>query len=159
MRKVIFGLLAMLLMATACSSIDCPINNRAYTKYRLQGNVKTLTDTLTVLTKRQDGQDTILLNKSVGKDSFELPMSYIRTVDELYFALTNKLNQTTHDTVRITKTNYPHFESVDCPLAYFHTITGVSTTLHNIDSIVVNSSNVTYDISQPHFYIYFKSGH
>ena len=96
MRKVIFGLLAMLLMATACSSIDCPINNRAYTKYRLQGNVKTLTDTLTVLTKRQDGQDTILLNKSVGKDSFELPMSYIRTVDELYFALTNKLNQTRH---------------------------------------------------------------
>ena len=132
MRKVIFGLLAMLLMATACSSIDCPINNRAYTKYRLQGNVK---------------------------DSFELPMSYIRTVDELYFSLTNKLNQTTRDTVRITKTNYPHFESVDCPLAYFHTITGVSTTLHNIDSIVVNSSNVTYDISQPHFYIYFKSGH
>ena len=60
----------------ACSSIDCPLNNSVYARYKLAGKTKTLADTLTVFTHRHSSGDTILLNKLVEKDSFELPMSF-----------------------------------------------------------------------------------
>lgn len=57
---------------------------------------------------------------------------------------------------RVTKTNTPHFESVDCGVAYFHVITGVRYTRNAIDSIVINHKEVNYDATQQHFHIYFK---
>ena len=66
------------------------------------------------------------------------------------------LKATTLDTVTVTKENHPHFESVDCSPAYFHTITAVSTTHNAIDSVVIKNPDVNYDTSKKHFYIYFK---
>jgi hypothetical protein len=145
------GMLLTILILAACSSVDCPLNNTVYANYKLMGKVTTLPDMLTISTTRQDGSDSILINRQVNTDSFYLPMSYGLDVDTLYFQ-TNTLI----DTVWIEKTNHPHFESVDCGLNYFHTITGVSCTHNAIDSIVINKKEVTYDISQQHFYIYFK---
>ena len=119
----------------------------------------TLTDTLTILTARRDGQDTIIYNKGVKATSFSLPMSYTRDQDALFFLLKDTLGRTVRDTIRVSKTNTPHFESVDCAMSYFHTITAVSTSHHTIDSVVLINPNVTYDTSSPHFRIYFKSGH
>ncbi|MGI6242845.1 MAG: DUF6452 family protein [Prevotella sp.] len=146
----IYMILTVILLA-ACSSVDCPLNNTVYANYKLMGKVTTLPDTLTISTPRLDGFDTILINKQVNTDSFYLPMSYGQDVDILYFHTNTLL-----DTVWIEKTNQPHFESVDCGLNYFHTITGVRSTHNAIDSIVINKKEVTYDISQQHFYIYFK---
>ncbi|MBM6993212.1 MAG: hypothetical protein I3J02_08115 [Prevotella sp.] len=135
----------------ACSSVDCPLNNTVYTNYKLMGNVTTLPDTLTISTTRQNGSDSVLINQQVNTDSFTLPMSFGLDEDILFFQ-TNQLK----DTVWVAKTNRPHFESVDCGLNYFHTITGVKYTRNAIDSIVVKQKEVTYDASQTHFYIYFK---
>ena len=74
MRKLIVFIASALLLA-ACSSIDCPLNSRVFTKYKLAGNVKTLADTLTIYTTTALGKDSILINKDVKKDSFLLPMS------------------------------------------------------------------------------------
>ena len=155
MRSLILALAAGLFLA-ACSSIDCPLNNTVRSIYVLRKasdalRPDTLTDTLTVLTTRADGQDTILLNKSVKTDSLALPMSHVRDVDVLVFEL--------RDTLRVKKTNEAHFESVDCALSYFHTITAISSTHHAIDTVVLIHPSVTYDASQPHFHIRFKSGH
>lgn len=49
----------------ACSSIDCPLNNVVYAKYKLKGDVTKLEDYLTVTTKRADGNDTILLTSLI----------------------------------------------------------------------------------------------
>lgn len=144
------GLVGLLFFA-ACSSVDCPLNNVVYSNYRLEGPVRTLPDTLTISTVREDGLDSILINQQVNTDSFSLPVSYGHDEDVLYFR-TNHLM----DTVWVQKTNEPHFESVDCGLNYFHTITGVRFTRHAIDSIVINHKEVNYDVSQKHFYIYFK---
>ncbi len=141
----------MVALMAACSSIDCPLNNTVYTNYKLMGRVTTLPDTLTISTTRQDGFDSVIINKQVNTDSFSLPISYGQDVD-IFFVQTNTLL----DTIRVEKTNEPHFESVDCGLNYFHTITGVSSTHYAIDSIVINHKSVTYDASQKHFYIYFK---
>ncbi len=145
------SMLVMVLLLAACSSVDCPLNNTVYSNYKLMGKVTTLTDTLTILTKRQNGSDTVLINQQVNTDSFSLPVSYGQEVDELYFH-TNALR----DTVWVSKTNEPHFESVDCGLNYFHTIQGVRFTRNAIDSIVIKHKEVNYDVSKQHFYIYFK---
>lgn len=138
-------------LMAACSSVDCPLNNTVYTNYLLQGPVQTLPDTLTITTMREDGLDSVLINRQVNTDSFSLPMSYGKPEDVLYFQ-TNHLR----DTVWVEKTNEPHFESVDCGLNYFHTITGVRYTRHAIDSVVVINKSVNYDVSKKHFHIYFK---
>ena len=141
----------LVLIVASCSSVDCPLNNTVYANYVLRGPVTTMPNTLTILTHRQDGTDSILINQQVNTDSFTLPVSYAQTEDVLVFH-TGHLT----DTVVIEKTNEPHFESVDCGLNYFHTLTGVRYTRHALDSIVINHNQVNYDASQKHFFVYFK---
>ncbi|MFC2759113.1 DUF6452 family protein [Hallella multisaccharivorax] len=150
MRKLLYLLIIAALLG-ACSTVDCPLNNTVYTNYVLRGPVRTLPDTLTISTRTGNGADSVLINKQVNTDSFSLPVSYTRNEDVLVF-------QTNHllDTISIEKTNIPHFESVDCGVNYFHTITGVKFTRHAIDSVVIHHNSVNYDVSQKHFYIYFK---
>ncbi len=150
MRKLLYLLIIAALLG-ACSTVDCPLNNTVYTYYVLRGPVRTLPDTLTISTRTGNGADSVLINKQVNTDSFSLPVSYNRNEDVLVF-------QTNHllDTISIEKTNIPHFESVDCGVNYFHTITGVKFTRHAIDSVVIHHNSVNYDVSQKHFYIYFK---
>lgn len=149
MRKLLF--FGLILLLAACSSVDCPLNNTVYANFNLRGPVTTLPDTLTISALRHDGTDSVLINMQVNTDSFSLPVSYTQDEDVLLFR-TNDL----YDTVTVSKTNNPHFESVDCGLNYFHTITGVRYTRHAIDSITVNHKEVDYDASQKHFFIYFK---
>lgn len=140
-----------LLFLAACSSVECPLNNTVYSNYKLMGSVTTLPESLTISAIRRDGIDSILINQQVNTDSFSLPMSYSQDEDVLHFEIGSQ-----NDTVYVQKTNRPHFESVDCGVNYFHTITGVRYTRHTIDSIVVKQKEVTYDASPKHFYIYFK---
>lgn len=155
MRKVILALLS-LLMLSACTSIDCPMTTTVMTSYMLKGDVATLSDSLTISTRRTSAADTVLLNSIAATDSFALPVSYMGESDVLYFELRNS-GRLSLDTVVIAKTNDPHFESVDCNPAYFHTITGVTTTHNGIDSITINNKTVNYEASRANLYIYFKS--
>lgn len=149
------------LAVSACSTVDCPLSNRVYATYRLAGAVDTLKDTLTVCTPRtidNAGDDTVLINRLTLTDSLALPMSYQRDEDMLLFNLTKQgTGNTVTDTVWVAKKNEPHFESVDCNPAMFHTITGVRYTQHAIDSIKINNNKVTYNDAKAHFLIYFKN--
>jgi hypothetical protein len=40
---------------------------------------------------------------------------------------------------------------------FFHTITGVRTTQHAIDSITIKNKNVTYDSSKANMHIHLRS--
>ena len=150
MRKLLLFLIIAAILG-ACSSVDCPLNNTVYTNYVLRGPVDTLQDTLTISTTTSDGSDSVIINKQVNTDSFSLPMSYFRDED-IFVMQTNTL----FDTIVVQKTNTPHFESVDCGVNYFHTITGIRYTRHALDSVVIHNNSVNYDVSQKHFYIYFK---
>ena len=155
---MVLVMMAMMIVA-GCSSIDCPLNNTTYTKYKLMGNVTTLADTMTISTTKTEGQDSVLINRDVNVDSFILPMSYQQPEDVLYFEIRNRDHKVWKDTVTVKKENFSHFESVDCSPSFFHTITGVQTTHHFIDSIVINKKEVNYDASKAHFYIYFGNRH
>ena len=160
---------ALLLPATmviaGCSSIDCPLNNRvAATVKWADGNAALGNDTLTVSTLRSqaEGDDSVLVNKATAVDSITLPVSYSRTEDVYFFALSlNTAEGGTAkqlcDTVRIQKQNEPHFDAVDCSPTVFHTVTGASCTHNAIDSIQITNNHVTYNDAKAHFLIYFKT--
>lgn len=149
-------LLSLLLVLTGCSSMDCPLNDTVYTKYRLAGPVRKLSDTLTISTTRIEGSDSVIINQDVNVDSFMLPMSYTQPQDIFFFNMTDTLGTNYRDTIIVSKDNQPHFESIDCGPSFFHTITGISHTYNAIDSIVINNKKVTYDATKPHFIIYFR---
>ncbi len=144
----------------ACTSIDCPVQNRVYTLYTLEkanGDDDTLkVDTLFITTERADGTDTLLLNGVTGISSFELPISYTQPEDVFCVTLCDTLGNIYEDTIWVKKDNFPHFESVDCQATYFHQLTGVRYTENIIDSVVIDNSTVNYDASNEHFHIYFK---
>ncbi len=170
MRKIVVILFVALI--AACTSIDCPVQNSVLTVYNVMnadGTAKALdTDTLWVWSTRADGTDTVitthrennlLLNCYFGTsaNSFLLPISYTQPEDVLYFLIRDADHNIFLDTVRIKKDDRPHFESVDCQASYFHTLTAVATTHNIIDSIVIKNPDVTYDQTNAHFYIYFKT--
>lgn len=144
---------------TACSSIDCSVSSRVYTRYTLlkpTGVADTLRDTLWVHTVRRDGRDTLVLNAAIGLTKLELPISYSNPEDTLFFNMHGMDGYSATDTVWLKKENYPHFESVDCNVTFFHTVTDVRCTHNALDSISINYPEVNYDTKTEHFYIYFK---
>ena len=145
---------------SACSSIDCPLNNRTYASFKLAGDVTKLVDTLTVSTPRNidnPEEDTVLINRLVDTDSLSLPMSYQRTEDIYIFTFVQKDTELkTIDTLWVSKENEPHFEPVDCNPVMFHTIKDVRFTQRAIDDIKVNYNKVTYNDAKAHFLIYLK---
>lgn len=159
MKRLPIVLLSML--AVACSSIDCPVQNTVSVLYNVcnaDGSALTLSDTLTVTSMRNDGTDTTLLNLFIGSDNFTLPISYSHPEDILLFTFANVNNDSllAVDTVWVKKQDIPHFESVDCNASFFHELTGVRHTRNYIDSLVISNSSVTYDQETVHFRLYPK---
>lgn len=162
-REHTCGFAALVLGATlsvvACTSIDCPVQNTVSCIYKVMstdGSDGMLEDTLNVFTIRIDGTDSLLLNRCVNTKTFSLPISYTNAEDTLVFKMNNR-GWMTIDTVYVSKENHPQFESVDCQLAFFHTITAVRWTTEYIDSIAIIKPSVNYDTSTPHLHIYFKT--
>ena len=160
MRKLlIFVCMACMV---ACSSIDCPVENTVSTLYNIcnsDGSALTLTDTMTVTSKRKDGTDVdLLFNLGIDIDHFTIPISYSHPEDVLIFTFSNVNNDSLHvvDTVWVKKNDIPHFESVDCSASFFHRLTAVRCTHQYIDSIVINTPSVTYDQTTVHFRLYPK---
>ena len=125
-RALPFLAVAAMLLAVSCASIDCPMNSLVYTQYQLRtpgGAVDTLADTLTISTTRTDGYDSVLINKNVATTEFSLPISYSQPEDVFFIETKDSvLKNSIFDTITVTKEDYPHFESVDCSPALFHTI-------------------------------------
>ena len=161
-----FTYLFLVLLIAACSSIDCPVDAIVQTKYQIRnsdGKELKLTDTMTIISTRLDGQDVSLLdptlyNKGIDISEFSIPISYQHLEDVLAFHFDNS-NSNVHmvDTVWIKKEDIPHFESVDCKASFFHEITDVRHTRHYIDSLVLLNRSVTYDRNTVHFRLVPKS--
>jgi len=157
-----FCLFAFLLFLAACSTIDCPVQNRVAVNYAVKafvGDVEvndTLKDTLYVWTTRSDNDDTLILNRGINVSSFSLPISYTHPEDKLVFCIVDTNDVAAIDTVWLKKEDIPHFESVDCNAHFFHTLTAIRSTHKAIDTIIINNPNVNYDPSLEHIHIHFK---
>ncbi len=174
-------LIGVLLMATACSSIDCVLSNSiktSYGFYKSDGTPDTLKDTLYVIISKQapEIKDTII-NRDVNISNLRVHISYESPEDVYYIVrtfpytytqtiideygseseVTTQYTAMIADTVTISKENHKHFESIECNPAYFHTIKGINYTQNGIDSIVINHREVNQDVTKEHLHIYFKS--
>ncbi len=144
----------VLACAAGCTNVDCPLDNIVVMTCGLYDAATetpyTLKDTLTV---RAGGQkDTVLLNRAQGIKSFVLPLRQGVERDTLLLRFSNPAGQFATDTLFIAHTNEPHFESIDCPTAVFHTLKEVEWTGHplglmplTVDSVAVVRKTVNYD--------------
>lgn len=156
MKKLLF-LIAIVFVAS-CSSIDCPLENMVATRYRFfdaKGDSVKLMDSLTVMTARSNGRDTMLLNKATEIFSFRLPISNQHPEDFFVFRFESKTAKAS-DTVWVEKDDIPHFESVDCSAKFFHNLKKVRYTTHVLDSIVIKNAFVDFNPTTIHFYVYPK---
>ncbi len=146
MRKTLALLIWMGLILAGCEGIDCTINNVVTCNYTFyaSGNQVSVDDTLTVTAA---GSDSVLFNRGYGISTLSLPMSYWQNADTLDFNFVNADNATYTLTLRIKKTNIPHFENPDCPTTMFHELLQVDydeSTANVIDSVVVTNNLVQY---------------
>ena len=152
-------------LITSCTSIECSINNLVRTRFQFtnsDGDSISLLDTLTIVTTRKDGSqtmifnsDSIIYNKGVGTCKFHLPISQSHPEDVLVFHIFGDSVDVT-DTLWVMKEDYPHFESVDCNPTYFHKLTSIRHTHNCLDSVVIVNSSVTNDDRVVHVNIYPK---
>ena len=155
--------LLFLIGLSGCNNIDCTLENVVSSTYDFYNSETksplNLTDTLTI---RTCGSDSILYNKGYDIKSVKIPMSYSKAVDTLLFIRSASKAQAT-DTIFVSHTNEPFFESIDCGTSVFHTIksifwkTGSSAKeIPQIDSIAVLYPKVNYE-QKTHFRIYFHN--
>ncbi len=148
---------------TACTEIDCPLENTVMLTmgfYGTDGVAANLPDTLSVLAA---GTDSVLFNRGIGIDAMEIPMSYAQDADTLLLQFTDDQGRTATDSVIVNHTNNVHFENMDCPPAVFHVITSVRWTSHEtsalpatVDSVAIEAPNVNYDAKE-NLKVYFRT--
>ena len=152
----LFLLCLFLLFMGRCSEIDCPLNNVVAVQYGLYYDDETsvtLQDTLIVTAI---GTDSILLNKGQGISSFLLPVHYTAERDSFILRFSDTEGDEMFDTLCVSHTNEAHFESMDCPLCYFHTITEVTSTTHALERVELVYPQVNYE-TQENIRIYLRS--
>lgn len=131
-------------MLTACDSIDCSLENTVECKlafYGSDGESVGIRDTLTITAA---GTDSVLFNRGVGTSHVALPLSYYKDKDTLMLTIYGE-DYVVKEKLIIEKRSYEHFESLDCPVKMFHTITGVESTHEIIDSVSIASPLVIYN--------------
>ena len=165
-------LLTIVAVVTSCSSIDCQLNGSVYCRYQLKDqylNDVAFAYPLTVTLCDTDSGDIVVINNESNASAIDLPMSHGNATDVLKFTITVTDTIVTEDTVyyvttphtdiiRITKTNEPYLESIDCAPRYNHTIEDVQSSHKFIDTRDINNKKVTNDASKENIYILLNSG-
>ena len=108
-----------------------------------------LQETLDVLPM---GKDTVLLNCASNITDFMLPLRQAADADTFLLRFTGRTGQVSTDTLIVSHTNTPHYESIECPATVFHTLTDVKWKHQegtdfplSIDSVALVRTVVNYD--------------
>ena len=163
MRRLSF--LAIPLFLTACTTVNCPLENKVLAVYKFYASARTsdgvfvpgqaveIADTLNITVLPTD---TVIVNKLVNKGEAKLPVSLYGDVDTLQFTYTDTLGAIAYDTLHVSKINHHHVDDPSCPINMFHTITGITHTRHVIDTVIINHADINYN-GLENFQIYFRT--
>lgn len=144
---------SMLMLVSGCSNIECPLDNIVVMTCGLyttdtHEHLK-LQETLDVLPM---GKDTVLLNCASNITDFMLPLRQAADADTFLLRFTGRTGQVSTDTLIVSHTNTPHYESIECPATVFHTLTDVKWKHQegtdfplSIDSVALVRTVVNYD--------------
>lgn len=149
---VAWGVGMLMVGLSACSNIDCPLDNVVSLQCNLYDastqSALTLSDVLSVTPA---GRDTLLLNQATGIKSFLLPLKEAGIQDTLLLHFANAQGAVQVDTLFVNHTPQPHFESLDCPSSVFHTLNAVRVSAQGsansaiVDSVSLVRPIVNYD--------------
>lgn len=149
---VAWGVGMLMVGLSACSNIDCPLDNVVSLQCNLYDastqSALTLSDVLSVTPA---GRDTLLLNQATGIKSFLLPLKEAGTQDTLLLHFANAQGAVQVDSLFVNHTPQPHFESLDCPSSVFHTLNAVRVSAQGsansaiVDSVSLVRPIVNYD--------------
>lgn len=149
---VAWGVGMLMVGLSACSNIDCPLDNVVSLQCNLYDASTQSTLTLSdVLSVTPAGRDTLLLNQATGIKSFLLPLKEAGTQDTLLLHFANAQGMVQVDTLFVNHTPQPHFESLDCPSSVFHTLNAVRVSAQGsansaiVDSVSLVRPIVNYD--------------
>lgn len=147
-----WGVGMLMVGLSACSNIDCPLDNVVSLQCNLYDastqSALTLSDVLSVTPA---GRDTLLLNQATGIKSFLLPLKEAGTQDTLLLHFANAQGAVQVDTLFVNHTPQPHFESLDCSSSVFHTLNAVRVSAQGsansaiVDSVSLVRPIVNYD--------------
>lgn len=152
---LIIVFMAVVAVLGSCTSLDCSIDNIVAMNVEIPDTLSA-GDTLNVYAIVSSG-DTALYTNGTAVTALSLPMSYNYDTDRYLFSFSDTAGTTVTDTVAITKTNEPHFESVDCTPQFWHRIEAVATTHNRIDSITINDPEVNNDQTKQHIILHIHS--
>lgn len=143
-----WGVGMLMVGLSACSNIDCPLDNVVSLQCNLYDastqSALTLSDVLSVTPA---GRDTLLLNQATGIKSFLLPLKEAGTQDTLLLHFANAQGAVQVDTLFVNHTPQPHFESLDCPSSVFHTLNAVRVSAQGLaNSAIVDSVSLVRPI-------------
>ena len=149
---VAWGVGMFMVGLSACSNIDCPLDNVVSLQCNLYDASTQSTLTLSdVLSVTPAGRDTLLLNQATGIKSFLLPLKEAGAQDTLLLHFANAQGAVQVDTLFVNHTPQPHFESLDCPSSVFHTLNAVRVSAQGsansaiVDSVSLVRPIVNYD--------------
>lgn len=150
---IAWAICAASLFITGCSNINCPLDNVVMMQCNFyESETKRVLTLHNMLDVMPANSDTVLINRITQVNHILLPLREGGDLDTLLLQFSNAEEQTATDTLFVSHTRQPHFESVDCPASVFHTITAVRATSHplsefplTIDSVSVVRSAVNYD--------------
>lgn len=149
---------------SACASSDCPLNNTVnmvVNFYNSQtGYKENINETMSIYVSGK--RDTLLINRIKNFNTLKLPLSYTGATDTLLMRFLTEDGFVT-DTLYLSHTNQPHFVSLECSTAYFHTLTDTKSSHRQpsadfptaIDSIVIANPSINYD-EKENLKIYFS---
>jgi hypothetical protein len=125
---------------SSCSEeTNCALDGRPTLNcymYKIVSNV-VKSDTLDSLTVTAFGTDSIIINNQTDVHYILLPLRY--TTDSTIFVL--HYSETLLDTIIVRYTNTAKFISMDCGYQMQQSVTGVSYTEHNLDSIYISNED------------------
>ena len=143
-----WGVGMLMVGLSACSNIDCPLDNVVSLQCNLyDANTQSALTLSDVLSVTPAGRDTLLLNQATGIKSFLLPLKEAGTQDTLLLHFATAQGAVQVDTLFVNHTPQPHFESLDCPNSVFHTLNAVRVSAQcSANSAIVDSVSLVRPI-------------
>ena len=146
MKYTSFYLLSLFLLFAlgGCTSIECPLDNVVMMQCNFYAKETEQPLKLNAeLTVKPAGRDTVLLNKITAVESILLPLKEGEDKDTLLLQFVSQTGQQATDTLFVTHTRHPHFESLDCPVSVFHQIVSTHVTSHPLSELPLTADSVS----------------
>lgn len=150
--KVVMALVAIcsIIIGSCDSGYECGIEKTSYNRIKFYNidsyNTESeyqfpeyLTVSLIV-----NNKDSIVINHLANAGDLKLPMSYTHECDTVVFHYENNAT----DTLFVKHENIPYFISMECGLAMYHRIQGVTHTNVFIDSVAIINDYVNFDYNE-----------